>query len=252
MHCGVNLGYFDLTYDPKDAEEWHDQEKLRQKLSMHRLFQNKVLPERCDSTTWNAALRGFRHRDKVVVLSAELSYNSSEDGPLYKLGLKPMRLQLGHRLDRRFGPDRFIEITFPSPTQSGQQQPKRLKSWAGGSENIIRWLCDGVHALLGRQWKPFFTKPVKKVKKTIAPKDSNERDTTVFQEQVFFFATNGHSFRPPVSPGTLPSHEEAQSLECRTQMKLSDFLEWAINLRDSGDQPAMKLFSRISLSKFTS
>jgi hypothetical protein len=248
LHCGVDLRYFDLQYDLKNAEEWHDQEKLRQKLSTHRLFQNKVLPERCDNTTWNAALRGFRYRDKVVVLSAELSYSSRDDGPLYKLSLKPMRLQLGHRLDRRFGPDRFIEITFPSPTQSGQQ-PKRLKSWEGGSENIIRWLCDGVHALLGRLWKPFFTKPVKKVKKIVAPKGSNERDTTIFQEQVFFFATNGHSFRPPVSPGTLPSHEEAQSLECRTQIKLSAFLEWAINLSDSGNQPAMKLFSRLSLSK---
>lgn len=250
LHCGVDLKDFDMAYDPNNAEEWHDQDSLRNKLSTHHLFQNEMLPERCDSTTWNAALRGFRHGDKVVVLSAELSYNSNESEPLYKLSLKPMRLQLGHRLDRRFGPDRFLEVAFPSPTQSGQQ-PKRLKSWEDGSESIIRWLCDGVHTLLGRQWKPFFTKPVKRVKKTVTPRDSNEKDTTLFQDQVFFFAADGHNFRRPTRPGNLPSHEEAASLDYRTKMKLSDFLEWSINITGSGDQPAMKLFSRISLSKLT-
>lgn len=217
---------------------------------MHRLFQNKMLPERCDNTTWGAALSGFRHRDKVVVLSAELSYNSKDSEPLYKLSLKPMRLQLGHRLDRRFGPDRFLEITLPSPEQSSQQ-PKRLRSWEDGSESIIRWLCDGVHALLGRQWKPFFTKPAKKIKKAVTYKDANEKDVTIFQEQIFFLAVDGHHFRPPSKPGTLPSHNEAESLDCRTKINLDDFLKWVINPGGSGDQSTMKLFSRLSLSMLT-
>lgn len=232
--------------------DWLKLSNLRNTISTHRLFIGKGLPERCDDASWEAALHGFKSHDKIVILSAELVYRkgNKETEEVFDLHLKPLRLSLGHRLDRRFGADRFLEIVLPSPTHE-KQLPNRLKSMDNVADQIIHWLCKGVHPLLGRCWKPFFTKPAKKiVKDKIGPGKNDKKETVLQQEQVFFFATDGHHFRNPEVLGTLPPQSEAETLDLRTKLNYSDLLEWAIGLSRSGDQPALKLFSRVSLSEF--
>jgi hypothetical protein len=245
IHCKVDLRFFDLVYE--DTNEWRNLDMLRQKISRHVLFVNKKgLPERCDDATWDAALNEFRTHDKVVVLSAELSCSQVEGEPPFHLQLKPMKLELGHRLDRRFGADRFLEITMPSP-ESLEQKPRGSSRLPISSEQFFQWLCREVHHFVGRCWIPFFSKPV--TKKVWAMVNGEKKETVQYLDQVYFYASDGDHFRP-LGEGQFPAPEEALTLDRRTKLSYDKLLEWAINPKRSGKQPALKLFSRVSLSEF--
>jgi hypothetical protein len=73
-----------------------------------------------------------------------------------------MQLDLQHRLGRRLGNDRFLEIDMPQ--LKGRHIPSVMKKL--GEEcraMVIEWLVDSNHSLFGRIWKPFFVKPKKEV-----------------------------------------------------------------------------------------
>ena len=195
------------------------------------------MPARSDPHAWAAALNGFQGpRSQVVVLSAELVRvgRSGEDEPMFEPKLQPLSLRLGHRLDRRFGSDRFLEVIIPSP--KGEDAGK-----------IVQWLCHGVHYFLGRAWVSFYTQSANKKTKvsneSLLANDSKQT-RSLLQEKVNFFATDGNNFRP----GGLPPLEEASNPQCRTKLNYSGLLEWAVNLRVSAKQPVPKLFSRLALS----
>lgn len=244
---GVNLKDFELEYSTKEG--WDDQTKLRAALATNPLFAGKGLPPKCDSHAWAAGLDGFKKGNKVVVLTAELSYSSRSDGPLYDLKLGYPKLQLGHRLDRRFGSDRILEVTIPSPCPN--EMPKGMTgSVKEFSAAVLNWLCGTDHYFLGRTWTAFFTRSVKKKVKEATDLDV-ARD--VFMEQVYFFAVNGIQFRKPCPPGSLPMQEQAEMEQPRTKLDLAGLYQWAFGGKSRGEkcslnQPAPKLFSRIALS----
>ncbi|KAH6606910.1 hypothetical protein Trco_006063 [Trichoderma cornu-damae] len=239
LHCNVPLDQFDLLYEPNDR--WHNQHSLRDIISKHPLFHGKSLPQPSDSVAWQTALGDFQTKVKAVVLTAELVYNRDASGPLYGLRLHPLELSLGHRLSRRFGADRFLEIIMPSPSVSIDDEPRVLKEGRGDSlEKIVDWLTRSRHNFLGRSWKPFFLRNVKK--------SPGNRGTPT--ERIYLFACNGHNFRNPIAPDDIPPLEEALEMRSRTKLKLSGLLRWAIGIGDerNSGQPFTKLFSRLALS----
>ncbi|KAG8665411.1 hypothetical protein FPOAC2_10482 [Fusarium poae] len=239
LHCRVDLSEWDLEYKPDQS--WHDQTNFRALIFRHRLFIGAGLPAPCDRVVWNAAFESFTSHDKHVVLAAEFVANTEDTGPLYKLKLQPPRLELGHRLARRFGADRFMEIIMPSPTS--RDAPDAIKNADQGADKVIRWLNDNLHYFLGRSWSPFYNRGASKSIKDPRPP---HKSLTIMHERVYFFATDGNNFRLPESQ--FPPLEEATSLGHRTKMRRSDLLKWTINVEANAQQPVPKLFSRLALS----
>ncbi|KAL7792428.1 RNA dependent RNA polymerase domain-containing protein [Trichoderma ceciliae] len=241
LHCNVSLDQFDLLYESND--KWHNQNTFRDAISRHTLFQGKGLPQSSDSVAWQTALGDFQTKVKTVTLSAELVYNQDSRGPLYSLRLHPLKLELGHRLARRFGADRFLEITIPSPSVSTDDDPNILKEDKDGLKKIVDWLTKSCHYFLGRSWKPFFVRNVKG--KRIS---GTNKSTSV--ERIYLFACDGNNFRNPIAPDDIPPPEEALKVRTRTKLKLSGLLRWAIGIdnKRNSEQPVTKLFSRLALS----
>ncbi|KAL6804832.1 RNA dependent RNA polymerase domain-containing protein [Trichoderma sp. SZMC 28013] len=240
LYCKVSLDQFDLLYEPNDS--WHDQSSLRDAISKHHLFHGKSLPPSSDSVAWHTALGDFQTKVKTVTLSADLVYNQDSTGPLYSLRLHPLKLELGHRLARRFGADRFLEITIPSPSASTDEDPNILKEDPRSLEKIVDWLTKPEHYFLGRTWKPFFVRNVKGKKIS-----GTNRTTSV--DRVYFFACDANNFRPSAADGISPM-AEALETKARTKMKLSGLLKWAVGIDNerNSEQPVTKLFSRLALS----
>ncbi|KAK4083650.1 uncharacterized protein Triagg1_1312 [Trichoderma aggressivum f. europaeum] len=240
LYCKVSLDQFDLLYEPNDS--WHDQSSLRDAISNHHLFRGKSLPPSGDPVAWHTALGDFQTKVKTVTLSADLVYNQDSTGPLYSLRLHPLKLELGHRLARRFGADRFLEITIPSPSASTDEDPTVLKEDPRSLEKIVDWLTKPEHYFLGRTWKPFFVRNVKGKKIS-----GTNRNTSV--ERVYFFACDANNFRPSAPDGISPL-AEALETKARTKMKLSGLLKWAVDIDNerNSEQPVTKLFSRLALS----
>ncbi|KAF7551170.1 hypothetical protein G7Z17_g5199 [Cylindrodendrum hubeiense] len=239
IHCNVDLAQWDLEYKPNDA--WHNQTKFRGKVVSHPLFVGKGLPPPCDANSWAAGLGNFNANGKTLTLSVDLAYSAEESGPLFRPKLHPPKLELGHRLSRRFGADRFMEVTLPSPY--GKDTPSIIKKDIEGPEKIIQWLTDKLHYFVGRSWAPFYTRDVKK---TIKDPQPPHKTRNIYQERVQFFAVDGISFRLPQSQ--FPPPQEASCLSARTKMKRSDLLGWALNIENNTNQPVPKLFSRLALS----
>ncbi|KAH0490704.1 hypothetical protein TgHK011_002161 [Trichoderma gracile] len=212
LHCKVSLEQFDL-----------------------------FLPPASDSAAWKTAMTDFQTKVKTATLTAELVYNQ-DGGPLYSLRLHPLRLELGHRLARRFGADRFLEILIPSPSSSSDEDPKVLKE-AKSLEKIVEWLTKSRHYFLGRSWKPFYVRGVKGKKIS-----ATTRSTP--QDRVYLFACDGNNFRSPSLADGIPPLEEALETKRRTKMKLSGLLKWAVGIDNerNSQQPITKLFSRLALS----
>jgi hypothetical protein len=190
---------------------------------------------------WDAAFGSFTSQDRTIVLAAEFVVNTDDTGPLYRLKLQPPRLEFGHRLARRFGADRFMEVIMPSPTS--RDAPEVIKQDPQGSEKVIRWLTDKPHYFAGRHWASFYNRETKRTAKDPQPP---HKTITIMQERVYFFATDGNNFRLPEDQ--FPSQEEAKTPERRTKMRRSDLLTWAINVEGNASQPVPKLFSRLALS----
>lgn len=164
LHCGVDIEDLDLTYD----ESWTDQTRLRAILVNHPLLRGKGLPEKTSANTWKAGLQNFVNGGQYVVLSASLKMNdSSSNGPFFKVVLNPLKFELPHRLDRRFGSDRFLEISIPSSRSLSD------------SDYLVEWLVKNPHFFLGRKWAPFFIRkadPKKRTKdETFGPESSTLR-----------------------------------------------------------------------------
>ncbi|KAM0345777.1 hypothetical protein ACHAPU_006130 [Fusarium lateritium] len=239
LHCRVDLSEWDVEY--KHDDSWRDQAKFRGQIFRHRLFLGQGLPPACDRVVWDAAFESFTSQDKTIVLAAEFVVNTDNSGPLYRLKLQPPRLELGHRLARRFGADRFMEIIMPSPTS--RDAPEIIKQDAQGADKVIRWLTDNLHYFVGRHWAPFYNREAKRTAKDPRPP---HKTITIMQERVYFFATDGNNFRPPENQ--FPLQEEAKSPEYRTKMRRSDLLNWAIDIEGNALQSVPKLFSRLALS----
>lgn len=206
---------------------------------LHQLpvFSGKSFPEQPSANVFAAALANFETKGNAVILTAELDFTKSKDGPLFVLNMRPLCLDQSCRLTRKFGPDRFFEILIPSPTASGVR----------AAETIINWLTQQQHSFVGRQWRAFYSKDAGYRKPARDVRLKSEPEKPIFKERVHFFAESGHNFRkvPHGKTSSFPPAE--QSINNRTDLKVSDMLNWLLQFDSNEWQPHLKLFSRIQL-----
>ncbi|KAF4119336.1 RNA-dependent RNA polymerase [Geosmithia morbida] len=237
IHCGVDLREFDLEYDPGPAGSWwHDRDQFMSMIEKHPLFCGKELPAASDMDAWNAAMHSFKTGDKSVILVAELERHSVGKAQSFKLKPRPLGLERGHRLDRRFGADRFFELILPPRQLNVKKAVKEAEL-----EALSQWLSGQHHDFLSRTWLPIFVRDDKKRVKDLGTVATSKG---VPVQRVTFFSVNGYQFRPR----GFPTLEEAEDPKRRSELSYADFLQWAVALGDSAGQAIPKLFSRISLS----
>ncbi|KAK1833678.1 RNA dependent RNA polymerase-domain-containing protein [Podospora conica] len=247
LHCKVDLESLDIRYNPAWAKEgikaiWADFRKFDEDVNDEdRLF--KSFPERPTPEAFAVALTTFATTDSAVVMSANLDWNLTPKGPLLHLSMRPLRLEQGCRLTRRFGADRFFEILTPSPTGAGTNVPPCMKD-PKNSSLVIDWLMKTKHEFVGRTWQAFYTrsggarKPNREYRLEPDAKP-------IYKERVNFFAESGHTFAGPRPASWVPPADEPLNKRC--QFKASQMLDWLLCIKDNQDQPYLKLFSRIQL-----
>ncbi|KAL0472956.1 RNA-dependent RNA polymerase [Neurospora intermedia] len=250
MHCKVDLEdeSLGLRYDPSwsTARDVTDIWKTLYRLDA---FRGKPFPEKPPNDVFATAMTGnFESKGSAVVLSAVLDYNpdNSPTAPLYLVKLKPLMFEQGCRLTRRFGPDRFFEILIPSPTSTSPSVPPVVSKQPGAVEEVIQWLTMGQHSLVGCQWRAFFAKDAGYRKPLREFQLRAEDPKPIIKERVHFFAETGITFRPDVFKirSVVPAEEP---VEQRTEFKVSQMLDWLLQLDNNTWQPHLKLFSRIQL-----
>lgn len=190
--------------------------------------------ERTKQSVWDAATDNFdvEKDSAVVTLSGELDWCQKSQSGFMSLKLNPLKFERSHRFARRFGSDRFLEITFPSLSRMEKENshisPEAFKP------AFAKWLCTSRHYLLGRVWRGFFVEDVKKKRK----------DSTGFKCKVFLFAVDGYDFVPTPSPAVSPIHQPSNR---HTPMSINSLVDWHMPFEDNKQQPDCKLFNRISL-----
>ncbi|KAK4231626.1 putative RNA-dependent RNA polymerase SHL2 [Podospora fimiseda] len=253
LHCKVDLddsATHGIQYNPAWATATYTD--LWKSLAKLPVFQGKDFPERPSQEAFAAAMTSkFEARGSVVLMSANLEFNPDKTGPLFLIDMKPLRLDQGCRLTRKFGPDRFLEVLFPSPT--GMSVPDIVKK-DGGAEKIIKWVTSAPHQLVGRQWRAFYAKdagyrkPAKDFRLGPEIKPS-------FKERVHFFAEAGQGFGRATGKrsgrdGQFSSSASATPSQIiHTELKVSQMLDWLLELHrpKNQQQPVLKLFSRLQL-----
>jgi RNA dependent RNA polymerase len=171
-----------------------------------------------------------------IVLSGSLTFSNDAADPFFKIRLQPIRLELSHRLGRRLGNDRFLEVDIPVLT--GNRIPKFLADLGDrGREIINKWLITTTHCLFGREWKPFYVRKIKtkdKVKGVVLP----DIDST---KRLCLFAVSGNGFVVSNDP-----IREPRGIN-QFVMSIEDLLELIRPTEENKGQSYLKLFSRTSL-----
>jgi hypothetical protein len=225
------------TLGPVSFEEY---DALWKFLQNHKSLREKPFPEKCGQDIWDIASDElqFRQGFRGIVLSGAITFNADAGGPFFQFKLEPMKLDLSHRLDRRFGHDRFLELDIPQ--LDGRFVPRFLKDLRGrGRDIIINWLIGGQstpgHLFVGSQWKPFFVKPKdRKDRKQVFWKESSDDvEEAAVAHRLFFFAVDGVDF-------TAGGHQAIEIPELLESIRPT----W-LNKK----QPFLKLFSRTALGK---
>lgn len=212
-----------MTYN----SSWTIQKKLRSALWKHEAFRGKAFPASVSDRAWEAGLDSkVLLFDQHVVFSASVEFTNTKGDPLL-LTLQPLKVEQSHRLGRRYGSDRFMELLIPSPDSFNL--PQYLKHDESFFETLIQWLTREPHALCGRWWRPFYTKdggsrePVKDL--SFGPDKMK-----IYQNRIYFFAERGIN---------LP------------ELPLQSMLHWLLDFRQASNkrQPVLKLFQRIAIGK---
>ncbi|RDA82821.1 hypothetical protein CP532_6089 [Ophiocordyceps camponoti-leonardi (nom. inval.)] len=244
--CGVEPSTYE--YD----ETWLDQKVFRETLASDPCLKGKTLPAACSSKAWSLATTSFSTKTDQVYLTAELEIcpPSNKVASPFKLSLKPLEVDQGCRLSRRFGADRFLTVDIPDP----KTLRRKLEEHDRGKGDVLvkfnNWLfSSSPHVFLGREWVPYFfsKKGTKKGTKKATTKGTKEVQSIL--SRIFLFASDGPGFRK-ASAGAFPCPDEALTPSTRTKMTLDGLTHWATGIKDAENsaKSAVKLFSRWSLS----
>ncbi|KUI72631.1 putative RNA-dependent RNA polymerase SHL2 [Cytospora mali] len=231
LHCDVDLAHVDLRY----AESWNNQNTLWDVLKMHPSFRGKRLPIKSDPLAWRDGLYHNFESDggAAVLLTATMHATKTRVGPAMKLELHPLKRELGSRLFRRFGSDRFLEIRIPS-----------VDSWLPDGEAVVAsWLATQSHPFIGRQWSAFFIRD--RSEKSLDPNAKEGPEAKViFNERVLFFAESGKDLKArPLR--YIPPKRECKVV--RSACARNRMLDWLLSFEMNSKESYLKLFSRIAL-----
>jgi hypothetical protein len=218
LACKISL---DNIPAPSTALE-NDYQQFRSWLSKLPMLKDKVLPESSKEDAWVAAGEDF----KDVPLTGQWTFVEE----VLTFWLKPLKIERSHRFGRRFGNDRFLAIGVPFSNDSSF--PKLFKdNLKNTRREIMQFLGESDHKILGRTWKAFFLK------------DNSEAANSRPSSTMYFFAIDGEDFlrrQPGLSP-------PAEGVSAHSPMSLSTLLDWFIPFEQNLDLLSCKAFSRISL-----
>jgi hypothetical protein len=220
---GIELGSVSLTYDP----QWKDQKVLRSALS--EAFRGKSLPPAADPDTWAMATSCTPGSNQHVVFVASLEFATTNASSPLRLRLQPLKLDKPHRLGRKYGADRFLELLVPSPDPSNLPLSLKDKSFY---DDLLDWLTRKVHTFCGRRYRPFYLKsggrrtPPKHLLFGPDPKPT-------YTDRIFLFAESGVDIARNEQPST----------------PVESMISWALDLKggENDSQPVLKLFQRLAL-----
>ncbi|PQE30188.1 hypothetical protein CJF32_00003667 [Rutstroemia sp. NJR-2017a WRK4] len=235
----VPMDEFDFPY----VDEWLDYDVLWGFLRRSPVFRDKKFPERCEQEAWNTAKNGYKLGFRGVVFAASLCLSPNNPVSLFSLKLQPLKLDYSHRLERRFGNDRFLELEVPNiegRTQSHNASKSEPNVW----QSLIDWLVDADHQLLGRTWKAFFVKPKEdrkgdKKKRSSSLKSESDGSDASKAFRVYLFATDGIGISKASSSKKISGH---------VAMKVQGLLDCIRPTQENSHQPYTKLFARTALA----
>lgn len=205
----------------------------------------KPFPPKSDTNAWEMSLGTFSRGFKRTFISGALSFSESGEGPLFTFQLHPLHVELSHRLGRRFGNDRFIEVSIPVLEGRVWGNLIRLLQIPGRSarDMVIEWLHQGVHEFLGRTWGLFYIKD-KSRKKTKSAVDAEDAESPTMK-RICFFATSGTDFKRTDKKVA----QKDEPINNHSEMTVEAMLNWLLSLPQNGKQSFLKFYSRISLGK---
>lgn len=251
LYCGVDLDEMSFKYSPL----WHSQDAFRKAVSGHPSFVGKPLPEPSSQLAWDVAFNQRASRGKPeqsAVFTVAMEFNLSDSGPLYLLKLRPITLDLPHRLSRHFGADRFVELQFPSHNSGAEVVPDILRHNEVAVQEVNSWLTLRRHNFVGRNWAAFYTKDVG-FKKAAPSQDPplGAKASSILIKRVYLFCEDGYGLSPAVKGVA----SEGTAWHSGTALPVHDMLEWLLQYNkfsENRTQPFLKLFSRIALGKVPS
>jgi hypothetical protein len=239
LYTGVPLSFLKL---PLRKPDWTDYSTLCNILRKLPVMDGKVFPEKVGNEVWHAANNGFQSGHHGVTMTGSLRYNTSSTGPLFLFQLEPLKLDRTHRLGRRFGCDRFLEIDIPR--LSGTRIPQIIKDVGENGEGrkiILEWFVT-MHQLMRRIWQYFVAKKLDtKKKKGILPQSQPEIDSES-RYRLYFFAIDGDEFLP--NKGTPKANEDMKSRSAWSVEKLLNFLRPTL---ENSNESVTKLDARTPL-----
>ena len=166
------------------------------------------------SRIWQAA----KHQFIGYTFKGQISFNSKEHSPVFSLQLSPVNANMSCRFERKFGSDRFIYLDAPvfnakqSPRFNTSHELERIRfRWN-------QWLLTE-HEFLGRKWRAFHIKSLKKSK-------GSRKDAT-HDKRYALFATEGWGIQNP--------------------MTIGEMLNWFFPISLNRDQSFCKTFARLDL-----
>ena len=235
LHAGVPLTEIGFP----ELSNMNDYDALWRFLKNLPALKGMPFPERCGREVWASALDDYRRGFRGVMLAGSLRFNNSAiTGPFFRFQLDPMKLDLSHRLGRRYGNDRFLEIDIPHLT--GRHIPRTLSDLGDrGREIIVEWLVDGKHQFLGRLWKPFHTKAKDRIRRDRKQDAAEDPETA---HRLYFFAVDGNGFRDKMS--LFPDVRDAV---VHSPISIKSLLNSIRPTRENTTEPFLKLFARTSL-----
>lgn len=237
LHTGVSLSELKL---PLRKQDWADYSNLWDILKRMETMNGKSFPEKVGKEAWAAANNEFRQGHRGLTQRGSLRYNRSSTGPLFKFFLGPLKLDLTHRLSRRFGCDRFLEIDMPN--LSSNRIPKVMQDLGPSAKTIvIKWL-GSMHQIMGRIWVPFSTKPRERRQRKDSRQQSHPDVDSEPIVRLYFFAIHGDDFRE--SDGT---PKVSETMYSRSSWSVGNLLNWVRPTSENKDQPAHKLYARTTL-----
>lgn len=219
-----------------------DYDKLWQFLRGQPELKGKPFPQESDRKAWDAACKDYSQLSRAVVLSADLIMSKAKHGPLFNFILHPLRLDLSHRLGRRFGHDRFFEVKM-SPLAGDRLAKERPELGSEAYKTIVSWLTREAHTFLGRQWRSFYAKDGRSRRKHVSI--SGTDIDVKLSHLIYLYAEDGLGFQ---SSRPLPSRGEI--MHGPIKMTVPSLIAWLVHTDENKAQPYLKLFSRISLGKW--
>lgn len=230
-NCGLSLDGF-TTCLRKNSDDY---EELWSSLASIVQSNRQTLPEKSRPTAWAMAARGFDN----VLLSGSLQYVDQPREPIFRLSLKPLRLERSYRMSRKFGNDRFFILEIPG--LENMAVPSYLKvDQEEFYEAVVQWFTSHEHKFLGRKWRAFCLKPEDR-KKSRAGKASE----ITFNEprfRVSFFAIDGYDFRNENLVG-----EDDPRLSNHTKATVRELIDWFMPAFENRRMFSLKFFARLAL-----